>query len=224
MKKIIISNNLMPVIKSDKNVLSRSGLTIFTALTGKDILEIHWKEKVDLIITEINMPSMDAKELCSIIRKEDSIKNVSIIVVHSANKYDVERCKSIRANYFITTPVNPEEFFQKIIEFLNIPERESMRVMLKVSVEGSHKNYFFFASSQDISISGILFETDKVISNGEKIKCSFFIRSHQVSTGGEIARVIKKDHDTYQYGVKFIDLDQTSKSKIEEFIKKHHRG
>lgn len=219
-KKILIVDDLRPIVEEEKNILSRSGFSIFTATSGEEALKIHRAEKVDLIISDLNMPGMGGDELCSIIKRDDSLKNVSIIIICFNKKSEIEKCEACGANSFITKPIKPEELFRKVSGFLDAPEREGLRVLVKVTVKGAFKADFFFSTSRNISTSGILLETDKVLAKGDTITCSFFLNSKQITTDGEVMRVVKKSSDSYNYGVKFIDIAYHSKAPIEEFIRK----
>ncbi len=219
MKKIIVSESVKLVINKDNSFFLRSGFTIFTAPTGEDVLTLHRLEKAHLIIIDLNMPIISGDEICRIIREDNSLKDVSIILVHPYKKADIKRCESSGANAFLAEPVGLEELFNAVSTLLHIPKRESMRVLMRITVKGNLDHKFFFSISRDISSSGILIETDHILSKGEHLTCSFFIKSHQITAHGEIVRITKKGLDRYQYGIKFIDLDHKSKSMIEAFVK-----
>jgi CheY-like chemotaxis protein len=224
MKKIIVSESVKLVINKGDNFFLRSGLTILTAPTGEDVLTLHRLEKVDLIIIDLNMPIIAGDEICRLIREDHSLKNVPIILVHPYKKADIERCESCGANALLAEPVGHEELFNEISTVLQIPKRESMRVLMRVTVKGNTDHKFFFSISRDISSSGILIETDHILSKGEHITCSFFIKSHQITAHGQIVRIIEKGPDRYQYGIKFINLDHKSKSMIEAFVKNRQQN
>jgi CheY-like chemotaxis protein len=224
MKKIIVSESVKLVINKGDNFFLRSGLTILTAPTGEDVLTLHRLEKVDLIIIDLNMPIIAGDEICRLIREDHSLKNVPIILVHPYKKADIKRCESCGANALLAEPVGHEELFNEISTVLQIPKRESMRVLMRVTVKGNTDHKFFFSISRDISSSGILIETDHILSKGEHITCSFFIKSHQITAHGQIVRIIEKGPDRYQYGIKFINLDHKSKSMIEAFVKNRQQS
>ena len=220
MKKIIIADHLWQGLGKENSIFSRSGFKIFRAVTGEDVFRIHQSEKADLIIADLAMPGLAGDQLCSKIRKDDSLKDVSIIIVHSGKPSDREKCQDCGANLLIEEPVNTEELSGSATQLLHIPQRKDMRILLKVSVKGGIKDRFFFSLSHDISTSGILFETDTIISEGDHITCSFFINSLQVITHGEVVRTVKKGENLYQYGIKFTDMNPVSKATIEEFVRK----
>jgi CheY-like chemotaxis protein len=224
MKKVIISHHFNSVIKKEQNILSRDDIRVFSVSSGGELLKTHQLEHADIIIMDIDMPDMSGDKVCSSIRKNGALKNVSIMIASEDNKSDIARCQASGANSFITKPVEREELFRTIMKFLNISNRINLRVILNVGVKVQFKYDFFFANSENISSSGILFNTDKELSKGDKATCSFFIGKTLISTHGEIVRVVRKSHDEYSCGMQFINLSSISKSKIERFIRNFMKG
>jgi len=221
MKKILIVSSLNPLIEKEKSILDRTDFKIFTATSGKDALNIHRTEKTDLIVADLDMTGLCGDKLCSIIRKDEAMKKVSIIIVCTNRESDLERCSTSGANSYITKPVDPAQLVEKVSQLLNIPERRSYRVLIKAEVKGKFMNVPFFCSSQDLSASGILLETDRPLARGDIISCSFFLPgSERISTGGEVVRVVRTAAKAFQYGVKFLDLHPDYKSAIEAFVEK----
>jgi two-component system chemotaxis response regulator CheY len=221
MKKLLISDSLKPFIEKEKNILKNDDIKIFTASSGKDILDIHILEKVDLIITDLEMPEMDGDKICSLIRKDDNLKNVSFIITCDNDKSAISRCYSSRANAFITKPINSEELFDKLKKFLNVSKRKDIRVIFKVTIQGKVKEKYFYANSENVSMSGILFVTNEILEKGVTITCSFSIGRNLITTNGNVVRVERKSSYNNYYGVQFINLSLPSKAKLENFIEKH---
>ncbi len=217
MKKILIFDNMKASAEAKKNILSGYDCTFFTAISGEEAMRIHRKEKVDLIIRDIDMPGTTGEGFCSTIREDYGLKKVSIIMIRSDRESDIRRYKACGANAYIRRPINPQELFQKVGELLNISPRLNMRVLIRVKVKGKFEGEFI-SHSKNISASGILLETDTVLEKGDLIRCDFFLGPNQVNSEGEIMRVTKKQQKLYQYGVKFMDIDSLSKATIEKYI------
>jgi CheY-like chemotaxis protein len=224
MKKILIADHLKALIEKEKNILSRDDIRIFTASTGEVALKIHRSLFMDLLVIDLDMAKMNGDEVCSIIRDDDTLKNVSIILLCDNNKTDIARCQKCRANAFITKPINYDELFQKTINFLNVPYRINLRIILNVAVKGEFNDNYFFANSENISSSGMLFETDEVLAEGDKRRCSFFIGSSLITTNAKVIRVVKNESKQYHYGIQFENLADSSKAEIEKFIEKSMKG
>ncbi len=221
MKKILIVDDLKPFIEQEKSILSRADFQIFTAGSAEEALELHREYKMDLIIADLEMPGMPGDELCEEIRQDPGLRKVSILMVCTRKKADIERCSKCGANSYIARPVKREELLERAKGLLEIPSRKDMRVLMKVSVKGRFKAEPFFCASQDVSKSGILFESDKVLAKGDVIQCSFFIPDEErVQTDGEVVRVSRSEPGVYCYGIRFVNIEPEYEFAIDRYIKK----
>jgi hypothetical protein len=117
-------------------------------------------------------------DLASFVDREKSILNRADFKIYTAtDRAKVARCQ---ANAYITKPIRPVEFLEKVSQFLDIPERQSYRVLLKVKVKGKTTTEPFFCSSRNISVTGLLIETDKILEKGDVISCSFFLPKSEI--------------------------------------------
>ena len=79
---------------------------IVEAQDGMDGLRKVSSDHFDLALIDINMPVMDGLKLISLIRSEDSISNIPIVVVTTEGaKEDRERALSLGANEYLTKPI-----------------------------------------------------------------------------------------------------------------------
>ena len=219
MKKFIVAtNSLKPLAEMGGNIISRENMKIFSAASGEEIIKIHRAEKVDIIITDLKLPDMDGDKLSSFIRSSYTLKKVSIMLICDDDKAAIERCENCEANAFIKKPINPQELFRCISKLLHVPVRKKLRAIMRVSIKCETNNKFFFAKSNNISSTGILFETDKVLKKGGKVKCLFPIGTNQIAANGKIVRVEKKAKDHNLYGVQFLKLSPAEKDGINKFI------
>ncbi len=225
-KKIIIANGIKSVIEKGESFFNRENIRIFTAASNEEALSIHKNEQVDLIITHLDSPQMDGETLCSLIRDDITLRRVSIIMVYSSIKPSTERRSACRANVFIREPINLSILSEKAHQLLNIAQREYLRAPVAVKVHGKYKNKPFLCISENISASGMLFQSEKIIDKGDAIICSFFLpNSVHIITDAEVARFVKKkiEFDTHYYGIKFLNLKNKDKSAIETYTKEELR-
>ena len=219
MKKIIIDYAVKDFVEQQVSVLTGYDYNIIYIKSGREALNIHSKEKADLIIMKPDFPDLTCEQLCPIIRGVEDLKRVSILIVCSDKPSDIERCQNCGANDYIY-PLTPAMFLRKSVRLLNVSERTTYGVIVKVSKKENNNIIQFFCTSKDISSSGILLETDRVLTIGDKITCSFFIpNSIRIVTEGEIVRITKKEDGSKDYGVKFIDVAHPVESQIASFIK-----
>ena len=79
---------------------------IVEASDGMDGLRKVTSDHFDLALIDINMPVMDGLKLVSLIRGEENIKDMPIVVVTTEGaKEDRERALSLGANEYLTKPI-----------------------------------------------------------------------------------------------------------------------
>ena len=221
MKKIILLKDLMSSIHVGKDVLSRADFQLFVLTSAEDIVKTHKIEKADLIILKLDMSGTSAEEICSFLRKDEGLKHVSILIICNNTPKDIDRVQKCKANAYLTNPLRHEQLTRKVTELLAIPDRHDYRVLLKVKVNGKASSDSFYCYSYNISVSGMLMETEKTLSRGDLITCSFFLPgAEQIVSEAEVMRVVTTENGYFQYGVKYINLGPSYKALIERFIKR----
>ena len=223
MKKILIVDPLESSLEKKKAVLSKSGFHLFSAYTANEALTILRDNKIDMLISELDMPGMNGGELCSALRADGSLKNISVIMIGFQGQESADRAQACGANSFLSKPLSPKELYGVVNELLNVHGRENYRVLMKVTVKGISKDVSFFCTSQNLSMSGVLLETTKLLSKGDEIECSFFLRSDNIIVTGEVVREEKKPPNTYHYGIKFLKLTAGAGDLIEGFVEKRKK-
>jgi CheY-like chemotaxis protein len=223
MKKVIIAGDLKTTLEKDHSFFNRSDIRAIAAATNEDILDLHRAEKANLIITYLDMPGMNGENLCALIRDDVELRNVSIIIVCPETAVNLQRCVQCGANAFITTPVNNAVLLQEAYQLLHVTPRKSCRIPLKLKIEGASKEKPFTGHVENISASGMLFQSSAILFEGDTIKCSFSLPdSTRITASAEIVRVMQKenenDADTL-YGVRFPDLSEADASALEVFVK-----
>jgi two-component system chemotaxis response regulator CheY len=79
---------------------------IVEAQDGMDGLRKISSDHFDLALIDINMPVMDGLKLISLIRGEDSLKEVPIVVITTEGaKEDRDRALVLGANEYLTKPI-----------------------------------------------------------------------------------------------------------------------
>jgi len=221
-KKILIADDLKSVIEKEESFFNRENIKMFTSSSNEEAFSIHKKENVNIIITHLDTPQMDGETLCSLVRNDNKLRRVSIIIVCSNIKSHIERLSRCRANEFIYEPTPLSTLCEKAYQLLNIAQRESLRAPVFVKVQGEYKGAPFLCISQNISVSGMLFQTDRIIHQGDNIICSFFLpNSVRILSEAAIVRVVEKkiEFDPFNYGIKFLNLAGNYTSSIEEYVK-----
>jgi len=227
MKKILIANDLKSQCMSNSSFLNRSDVSVFSAATNDEMLQIHREEKVDLIVTIIDLPGITSEELFVNIRQHKELRGVSTIIICENTPIHRARCTQCGGNAVFTLPIDIALLHAKMQQLLDIAQRQTYRVTLKVSVEGKFKSKPFLYRTDNISATGMLItaeiRAEEMLKLGDLLSFSFYLPDGtQISAHGTVERIIPQTiaANVCLYGIKFTDLPSGVKSSIETFVKK----
>ncbi len=119
-KKIVMAGFLKRQYSDAMSFLSRKDVQIFEADTNDEILQIHIREKADLIITRIDMPGRRSEDLFDIIRRSKGLQNVQSIVLSAADRMHLVRCTRCAPSVVLPIPVDPEELNRIVLQLLDV--------------------------------------------------------------------------------------------------------
>jgi CheY-like chemotaxis protein len=226
MQKVLIANELKPLLVGTERYLDRTDISVFFAATNDEVLKLHVEERMNLIVSKLDMPGHRSEEIFEIIRSSKDLRQVSLIMVCNDDAVHRERSKRCGADAVLTVPLDPGRLSLKVRQFLDVAPRQSYRVVLNVAVEGKLKNRPFLCKTENVSSTGMRMRTGLDLAIGDVIACSFYLPGGaKVSAGGEIVRLIEQapGPDGSVYGVKFTKISPDVKSAIESFVEKVER-
>jgi two-component system, chemotaxis family, sensor kinase CheA len=85
-----------------KNILESAGYKVYTAVDGLAALSVLKTQKIDIVVSDIEMPNMNGFQLTKNIRKNDKYKDLPIILVTSlSSDEDKEKGVTAGANAYI---------------------------------------------------------------------------------------------------------------------------
>lgn len=219
MKKILLVNASRYFFDEGKSLLDRKDFQVFLAPSALHALRIHRQEKVNLIVSELNMPEMGGDALCTRIREENESRTVSFILVCHDNPAELQRANNCSANICLKIPFSAKTILEQVEKLLTISVRRGYRVLLRAKVKGSKDDTTFFCTSQNISASGMLIETDRTLLHGDQLSCSFYLPgSAHITADGEIVRSEAIADGKHQCGIRFTSIAPEHKLEIEKFI------
>ena len=114
--KILVVDDFATMRKIIKNILTQIGFKdIIEADDGTTALELLKKQKVDLIISDWNMPKMNGLELLKSVRSDDNLKDIRFIMVTAeAQKENVIEAIKHGVNQYVVKPFTPETLKEKL--------------------------------------------------------------------------------------------------------------
>ena len=101
--------------------LKRSGYTrLFTAVDGKDALDSLMEHKIDLIISELNMPKVNGLELLKALLNHSTLKHIPFMISTKDTSNELfQEAMKIGATEYIKKPFTSKEIDFKIKKIIN---------------------------------------------------------------------------------------------------------
>jgi len=97
---------------------------IVEAGNGSEALEIVRREKIDLILSDINMPVMDGLEFVRQLRNLENAKGVPVVMITTeGSESHVKEAISCGARGYIRKPFTPDQMKQHVLSFLQKPNQ-----------------------------------------------------------------------------------------------------
>ncbi len=110
---ILIVDDEVKVSQLLYKVLGKEGFITLSANSGKEALDLIDRHKVDLVISDINMPGMTGVELLKRIRDLDSSIKVILITAYATLETAIEAIR-MGASDYITKPFDIDEIIQTV--------------------------------------------------------------------------------------------------------------
>jgi two-component system chemotaxis response regulator CheY len=96
-------------------------LNVTEADDGVDALKKLQGAKFDILITDINMPIMDGLKLVSLVRKDETHKDIPIVIITTEGaQEDRQRALALGANAYITKPIQAPQVINTVKELLQL--------------------------------------------------------------------------------------------------------
>jgi two-component system chemotaxis response regulator CheY len=119
--KILVVDDFSTMRRIVKNILRQLNfVNIIEADDGSTALEMLQREKIDLVVSDWNMPKMTGLELLKIMKADDALKLIPFLMVTAEAQQEniIEAVKSGVSNY-IVKPFTAETLGQKIGQIFN---------------------------------------------------------------------------------------------------------
>jgi chemotaxis family two-component system sensor histidine kinase/response regulator PixL len=119
-KVVLVVDDAISLRQTISLTLQKYGYQVVQAQNGVEALEkLQHHPKVDLVISDLEMPRMNGFELLSNIRQTTNLAHVPVVVLtsRSAEKHR-QLAEALGANAYLTKPYLEHEFLSKVEEFV----------------------------------------------------------------------------------------------------------
>jgi len=113
--KILVVDDQPINVQLLKRKLEREGMTVLTAYSGKDALDLVAADKPDLILLDVMMPEMDGIEVCQRLQSSSETKSIPVIFITArTSKEGKIEGLGVGAVDYITKPIDLDETLARV--------------------------------------------------------------------------------------------------------------
>lgn len=129
-QKILVVDDELDILTLLTYNLEKSGFKTLQAKDGPEAIELVKKEKPDLIILDLMLPSMEGTEVCKVIKGREDTSHIPIIML-TAKGDEIDRIVGLElgADDYITKPFSPRELILRIKAVLKRSRKEEKPVV-----------------------------------------------------------------------------------------------
>ncbi|MBA2875223.1 ATP-binding protein [Thermaerobacillus caldiproteolyticus] len=112
---LYIEDNLANLKLMEKIFESFPSFSLFSANCGRDGLDIAFKERIDLILVDINLPDINGYKVLEELQRNERTNKIPVVAL-SANAMPIEIQKALKKGFkeYITKPLEVEQFLRKL--------------------------------------------------------------------------------------------------------------
>jgi two-component system chemotaxis response regulator CheY len=107
-----------------RRVLELSGIDVGTTVNagnGQEALDLLRKQWIDVILTDINMPTMDGEALLKVLEADETLSAIPVIVISTdSTQHRVQSMLTLGAKGYVTKPFLPETLREELEKVLGV--------------------------------------------------------------------------------------------------------
>ena len=117
---ILLVNDEPEHLKLLAVVLGHAGYRTETALSGEEALRAARRSRPRLVISDVSMPGLDGIELCRLIRADEDLRTVPVLLVSALRKDSESALEGLRAGAedYLEAPYDPVRLVAKVARLL----------------------------------------------------------------------------------------------------------
>lgn len=121
LKILIVEDDRIEVLKLKRSMPKEfENYTLILANNGSEAFSILDKNVPDMILLDLNMPDTDGIEFLSIIKSNEDLKHIPVIILTTSNHdKDIRQCYKLGIAGYIIKPLKYEDYELKIQALIN---------------------------------------------------------------------------------------------------------
>lgn len=117
-KKILIVDDEADILTLETERLKRAGYDILTADSAEGAINLLAKNAMDLILLDLVLPKMQGDALCKLLKSNDRLKNIPIIIFTASSIRMPENFAELGADDYLLKPFEAADLMEKIKKFI----------------------------------------------------------------------------------------------------------
>jgi len=227
--RILLVDDVLPLIELQKNYLKRTTCRILTARTGSQALQLCRRDPPDLVLLDAAMPEMDGVSACRSLKADPVLGRIPIVIVTSADRR--EECLRAGCDDVLIKPFESTAFLEKVRRFVPLAERLESRIPVSCRVEFRARIGSYTAYTRDLSAHGMFLKSPRPFAVGTRLQMVIHLprprggrpseRPAPLPVEGEVRRIIRQAAGSRLLpgiGIRFVDPPPAALRVIEEFI------
>jgi len=205
-KQILVVEDEYDIGDIIEQYLKREGMRVIRAMNGKQAIEIHASQPIDLILLDIKLPELNGWEVLSKIRQ----KAQTPVIMLTALDQDIDKVMALRigADDFVVKPFNPNEVVARVQAVLRRTHQNKQTAIKNLH----YKNIEINTEIHSVYINQVDKKTLLNLTLTEyKILLLMINQPHRVFTRGELMNQCLPDSDA---------LERTVDSHVSKLRKK----
>ncbi len=177
MGRILIVDDDPDILKMAEAVLSSEGHTVFVADDALRAMDWLNNFKVDMLLSDANMPVYNGFQLISTLRNDDRFKDMTVAMLTGLReRRDIEKAMKIGVDDYIVKPLDPLILVQKVNSLF---EKRPPQQSAEIHLSGNRMNKGFIRhplTVETVSELGLRILSSVPLSQGQSldIQCDFF--------------------------------------------------
>ena len=227
LKKILVVDDAPEERLALRQALARPGVTVLEAESGRVALDIHRREKVDLIFLDFAMPGLDGEELARRIRADAALRDVFIVMMSDDTRDGIRaRALAAGANDVLPKRFNVMELHTRVQKLVQAATRKATQLLAQIEPpSGSASLGPFIGRIVNLSTTGLLLETDADVDLGRDLVVTFSVPGSRTTVRAQ-ARVMRRvpGPGPPKWGLRFTSTDQVGRLALGEYVDRSAQG
>jgi chemosensory pili system protein ChpA (sensor histidine kinase/response regulator) len=122
-RRILLVDDSVSIRKFVGQMLEKAGFDVLTAVDGQDAIQQLTEQRVDAVITDLEMPRMNGYALIEDLRRRSATRDVPVIVLTTrAGAKHVSLARRLGVRHYVAKPVEEQSFIRLVGSVTSVPE------------------------------------------------------------------------------------------------------